>query len=370
MSLSADVVVARDGFTLDVRLAVAAGEVVAVLGPNGAGKTTLLRALAGLDTLSSGVVRLGGAVLSDTVARVGVATPRRGVAMVFQDHRLFPHLSARDNIAFGPRSTGTARRVAESMADEWLDRMQLSALAARRPGQLSGGQAQRVALARALITGPGLLVLDEPLAALDPSGRDEVRAQLRRELARFGGATLVVTHDLLDAVSLADRVLVIEDGRVVQDDAPAQLMRRPLTRYVARAVGRNLLRGRAARGLLEIDPADGGGRLPAAAGLSGPAFAAIAPGAVSVLPVGAPPGSPSPPETVHQPPPSETAWQWNARIGSVEPHGDRVRVHLAGAPSLVAEITLTEAANLDLSRGQPVVASVGEGQVESYPVPD
>lgn len=360
MSLSAQVVVARDGFTLDVRLAVAAGEVVAVLGPNGAGKTTLLRVLAGLHPLSAGVVQLGGRVLCDTAAGVTVATPQRGVAMVFQDHRLFPHLSARDNIAFGPRSTGTARRAAEGTASGWLRRMDMSALAGRRPAELSGGQAQRVALARALVTGPDLLLLDEPLAALDPTGRDEVRAELRRELGRFAGSTLVVTHDLLDAVTLADRVLVIEDGQVVQNDAPARLMRRPLTRYVARAVGRNLVRGRAEGGVLAVDPADGGGRLPAATGLSGPAFAAIDPSAVSVLPVGAPP----------PPPPPGPAWQWNARISSVETRGDRVRVHVAGAPSLVADITLTEAADLDLIPGQPVLVSVGEAQVESYPAPD
>ncbi len=193
--------------TLDLAVALQAehGEVVAVLGPNGAGKTTLLRAIAGLTPIDSGSVVLDNAVLEDTATRTYVPTERRPIGVVFQSYLLFPHLTVIDNIAFGLRARGrgdTARAVALT----WLERMELAAYADAKPAALSGGQAQRVALARALATDPKLLLLDEPLAALDASARVNVRRDLKRDLAQFEGVRILVTHDPLEAIALADRL--------------------------------------------------------------------------------------------------------------------------------------------------------------------
>ena len=202
----------RGEFVLDVELEVGPGEIVAVLGPNGAGKSTLLRALAGLTGLDEGAIVLGGHVLDDVAADVFVPPERRPVGLVFQDYRLFPHLSVLDNIAFAARAAGRGRSVARSRAGGWLERLELEELADRKPGQLSGGQGQRVALARALASEPGLLLLDEPTAALDARTRLTVRADLRRHLRQFEGPTVIVTHDPLEAMVMADRLVVIEDG--------------------------------------------------------------------------------------------------------------------------------------------------------------
>jgi molybdate transport system ATP-binding protein len=242
-TLSADLRVRRGSFDLDLELTVQPGEVVALLGPNGAGKSTALRLLAGLLPLDDGTVRLGRTVVEDTVARVRLEPEQRQVGVVFQDYLLFPHLTARENVAFGLRARGLARREARERADDWLARVGLAEHADRKPRQLSGGQAQRVALARALAAEPRLLLLDEPLAALDAGTRMEVRADLRHHLGSFDGATVVVTHDALDAMVLADRLVVVEDGRVVQSGAPREVSAHPRTDYVARLVGLNLLAG-------------------------------------------------------------------------------------------------------------------------------
>jgi molybdate transport system ATP-binding protein len=231
-SLRARLVVRRPAFTLDVDLDAAAGEVIALLGPNGAGKSTALRALAGLTPLAAGgEVTLAGRALHR------LPPERRPVGMVFPDYLLFPHLSALDNVAFGPRCAGLRRAAARRRAADWLDRVGLRDHARQRPAALSGGQAQRVALARALAREPRLLLLDEPLAALDASTRMEIRAQLGRHLTDFPGVAVLVTHDALDARELADRVVVIEAGRVVQHGSFARLAAEPRSPYVARLVG-------------------------------------------------------------------------------------------------------------------------------------
>src|SRR5512135_933963 len=258
VSLSARIHVERGTFVLDVEVCADQGEVLAVLGPNGAGKTTLLRVLAGLLPLSAGQVRLDGDVLDDPAAGVFVPPETRPVGVVFQDYLLFRHLSARDNVAFGLRCRGRHRAEARRAADGWLARLGIAELADRRPAALSGGQAQRVALARALAPGPRLLLLDEPLAALDPGTRSQVRAELRRHLVAYGGPSLVVTHDPVDAMVLADRLLVVEDGRLAQQGPAAEVARRPRTGYVARLVGLNLFRGHARPGRVHLD---GGGAL-------------------------------------------------------------------------------------------------------------
>lgn len=243
--LDARVVVERAAFRLDVALAVPAGSTTAVVGPNGAGKSTLLRALAGLAPLTAGRVALDGRVLEDAgESAVRIPAEHRGIGVVFQDHLLFPHLSALQNVAFGPRARGVARAVADDRARALLDRLGIAHLADRRPAALSGGQSQRVALARALVLEPPLLLLDEPMAALDAGTRLDVRDLLADELLRFGGAAVLVTHDPVDALALADRIHVLEDGRQVQEGAPAEVAARPATDYVARLVGMNRLTGR------------------------------------------------------------------------------------------------------------------------------
>ncbi|WP_326645645.1 ABC transporter ATP-binding protein [Streptosporangium sp. NBC_01755] len=342
MTLSARLVVTRPRFHLDIELEVAAGEVVALLGPNGAGKTTALRALAGLTALSGGRISLDGEALHT------LAAERRPIGVVFQDYLLFPHLSALENVAFGPRCRGTSRAEARRDAAVWLERVGLAEHAAMKPRQLSGGQAQRVALARALAVEPRLLLMDEPLAALDAHTRLEIRSQLRRHLADFGGATVLVTHDPLDAMVLADRLVVIENGVVVQHGTPAEVARRPRTDYVARLVGLNLYRGTAAGQQVAV----GEVLFSVAEHLDGPAFVAFPPSAVALYRT-RPDGSP------------RNLWQ--ATIEGVERHGDSVRIHLDGLIAAAADVTPAAVADLDLTPGQRIWASVKATETHVYP---
>ncbi|WP_431886845.1 ABC transporter ATP-binding protein [Micromonospora wenchangensis] len=348
--LDGHLVVDRAGFRLDVRLRVAAGEVVALLGPNGAGKTTALRALAGLHPLTAGWLRLGGVELDRPDARRFVPPERRPVGVVFQDYLLFPHLSARDNVAFGPRRQGLSRRAARQRAADWLDRLGLAEQAGRRPGQLSGGQAQRVALARALAVHPTLLLLDEPLAALDAGTRLDVRAQLHHHLTDHAGAAVLVTHDPLDALALADRLVVVEDGRVVQEGDASAVTTRPRTDYVARLVGLNLHRGRADGHLVHL--ADGFA-VPTADRLDGDAFVVFPPTAVTLHP---------------DRPGGDAPHTWPATVAGVHRHGDHLRVRLTGLLDTAADVTPAVAAGLRLLPGQQVWASVAAGDVGAYPV--
>jgi molybdate transport system ATP-binding protein len=201
--------------TLELRLelAVAGGEVLALVGPNGAGKTTTLRALAGALRLGSGRIAVGGAVWDEPARGVFVPPEARAVGMVFQDRLLFPHLTALENVAFGLEARGRPRAEARARAGEALERIGAVHLAGVRPAALSGGQAQRVALARALAVEPELLLLDEPLAALDAAARSELRRELARHLAGFKGPTVLVTHDPEDAAALATRSLRMAGGR-------------------------------------------------------------------------------------------------------------------------------------------------------------
>ncbi|WP_238007175.1 ABC transporter ATP-binding protein [Dactylosporangium sp. AC04546] len=341
--LDAHLVVDRGTFRLDIDLRIAAGEVVALLGPNGAGKTTALRALAGLQPLSTGHVRIGG----DDVTRV--APERRPIGVVFQDYLLFPHLTALDNVAFGPRRHGLHRRAARAQAEAWLARVGLAEHARRKPRQLSGGQAQRVALARALAVDPVLLLLDEPLAALDARTRLETRAELHRHLADHPGATLLVTHDPLDALVLADRLVIVEDGRVVQDGDAAAVTARPRTDYVARLVGLNLYRGHADGTAVELP---GGFTLTCDDRLQGDAFVVFRPAAVALHP--------------HQPDGSPRN-TWPATIAGIQRHGDNLRVQLDGPIPAFADITPAAAAHLDLAPGREIWAAVKATETHAYP---
>ncbi len=235
--LVADICVHRDRFELRLALSVQPGTVAAVVGPNGAGKSTLLRALSGLLDPSRGRVSLDGRVLHDSAADIRVPPARRGIGVVFQDYLLFPHLTAMENVAFGLLARGVGRRQAEHAAMTWLERLDIAQTADARPARLSGGQAQRVAIARALVLDPPLLLLDEPLAALDASTRVEVRTDLGQRLREFHGATVLVTHDPVDAMTLGDEVVVLDSGSVAQRGTPANIAESPVNSYVADLLG-------------------------------------------------------------------------------------------------------------------------------------
>ena len=348
--LDAQVVVRREAYTLDVAVRADAGDVVAVLGPNGAGKSTLLAALAGLVAIDEGHVVVDGATLDDPVAGVLVPPERRGVSLVPQDLVLFTHLDARANVAFGLRARGIDRRRADAAAQGWLDRLGVGDLATRRPAQLSGGQAQRVALARALAPSPSLLLLDEPLSALDVQTRASVRRDVRAHLDAFAGVALVVTHDPLDALALASQVVVLEDGRVVQAGPIDELTTRPRSRYVADLLGVNLLHGVADGHTVRLD-ATGVAVAVADAG-AGEVAVLVHPHAVA-LHRAEPEGSPRN--------------RWRARVAGVELLGDRVRVRLDGAVPLTAEVTTDAVRALDLHEGAEVWATVKATEIRTYP---
>ena len=323
----------------DVVLDAPAGTTIAVVGLNGAGKTTLLRALLGLTPRAHARLRLGG---TDVTA---LPPHRRGVAWVPQDGALFPHLTALANTSYGLRVQGVSRAEARRAARDWLDRLGVGHLARRKPAQLSGGQAQRVALARALAARPRLLLLDEPLAALDQTTRAQVRHTLRTHLEGFGGVCLLVTHDPVEAISLGDRVLVLDGGRTLQHDTPGEVSRHPRSPWVARMLGRNAWPGTATSdGMLSLA---GGGNLVIADHVAEgtDTLAIINPEAVSVH-VDRPTGSP---RNV-----------WPGTIREITATGSRLRLVITSekVPDLIAEITPQAASELELGDGTAVWTSV------------
>lgn len=352
MSLTADVQVSRGAFEERLCLEVADDEVVAVLGPNGSGKTTLLRALAGLQPLSGGRIVLDGTVLDDPEAKVLVPPERRPCGMVFQDYLLFPHLTALANVAFGPRSRGTPKAEAMQRALDWLGRMGLADKAQTKPRQLSGGEAQRVALARALAPDPRLLLLDEPMAALDAGIRGSVRHQLRHDLRAFRGSCVMVTHDPLDAAAIADRLVIIEAGRLVQEGTLEEVTTRPRTQYVAQLMGLNLVQGRADGTSLVL--ADGT-TLETASPARGDMLAVIAPRDIALY--------------LH-PPGGSPRNTWSTKVVEVHLMGDRARVLLVEPIRVTAEITAVAMAELGLTDGAPVWASVKATQIDVYRADD
>ena len=364
--LDARLALRRRGFDLDVALQAEAGEVLAILGPNGSGKTTTLLALAGLLPLDGGFVRVDGATWADAAAGRTREVSERHTGLVLADHLLFPHLTAVGNVAFGPRSRGASRAESTARALRELKALGVADLAARRPAEVSHGQAQRIALARALATDPALLLLDEPLAALDPATRAEVRGVLGRRLAAYRGVTLLVTHDPLDALTLADRLVFVDGGRVGQVGTPREVVTRPRDPYVAQVVGLNVYAG---------EGVSGGVRL--ARGLviasqeheyAGPVWAAFAPRSVALYrerPGGSPRNS------------------WQTRVVAVDVVGQTARVRadtmiagldglggfdgLGGVGELVAEVTIAAVVELGLRVDDVVWASVKASEVTVYP---
>ena len=349
MSLAADVDVGRGDFRLRVELQVDDDTTVAVVGPNGAGKTTLLRVLAGLLRIDAGRVVIGGRVVEDPGAGVHVAPEDRHIGVVFQEPRLFDNLTAVDNVAFGLRARGVPRTEARARARSWLERVGLGQVARHRPRQLSGGQAQRVALARALATEPAVLFLDEPLAAVDVSARADLRHLLRQELGRYPGSRVVVTHDPIEAASLADRLVVIEEGRITQQGPLVDVTARPRSAWVAAMVGLNLLEGTASGTTVRLS---GGAAVSTATSGDGPVFVAFRPNAV----------------TLHRHPPEGSARNvWAGEVRELHPAGDRARVRLGGPIDVIAEVTAQSVAELALADGGTLWASVKATDVDVYP---
>jgi molybdate transport system ATP-binding protein len=306
---------------LRVQLGADRGEVVAVIGPNGAGKSTLLRALAGIIP-HEGDVEVDG----ESWTRPPRPVRERGVGIVFQDQLLFPHLSARQNIAFGPRSRGVSRAEADLRAASWLDRFGIPELSDRKPAQLSGGEAQRVAIARALATEPALLLLDEPFSALDVGAGTALRIELARHLSAYNGITLLVTHDPMDALTLADRVVVLDGGEVAQVGTPRDVAAQPRTAHVARLVGLNVLR-------------------------EGDRYVSFSPSVVTVS-LDEPVGS--------------ARHRWPGVIAHATSHGTSVRLLVTGARELLADVTPEATAELGLLPGRQVWLSVKESAISSY----
>lgn len=336
---------------VDIAFEVATGETLAVLGPNGSGKSTALAITAGLLIPDRGKIVLDGRVLTDAgpaSSRVAVAPHARRTALLGQEPLLFPHLNALENVAFGPRSRGKRRGEARRIAQRWLDEVGVGDLAARRPSQLSGGQAQRVAVARALAADPGLLLLDEPMAALDVAVLPALRHTLRRVLA--DRTVVIVTHDPLDALLLADRVVVLEAGRVIESGISSDVLKRPRSTFVARLAGLNLLDGTWRGDHVETSRGDRitgmvDGDAPA---LGTPVVAAFRPSSVSVFR-----------EPVHGSPRNS----FQVQISELEPHADLLRVR---AGDLAADVTVVAAADLELETGRRVTFSVKATEVAIY----
>jgi molybdate transport system ATP-binding protein len=336
---------------LDVSLTVAAHEVVAVLGPNGAGKSTLLSVVAGLLRPDSGSARLDGRCLFDVGAtgrQTWVPAHARGVALLAQQPLLFPHLTVLDNVAFGPRSTGASRTAARQVAARWLEEVDAGALAGRRPAQLSGGQAQRVAVGRALAAEPRLLLLDEPMAALDVGVSPVLRQMLRRVLR--DRSALIVTHDALDALLLADRVMVVERGRVLESGTTKEVLSRPRSRFAAQIAGLNMVRGTFdGGGVRDGRGRSVEGRVESSVTLGEAAVAVFRPGAVAVF---------------LEPPGGSPRNCFAVTVTELEPLGDRFRVRAA---DLSADVTAAAIADLGLAPGSRVFFVVKANEVEIYP---
>lgn len=344
MSVTARIVTSVGDFHLDAQLACAPGETVALLGPNGAGKSMIVKAIAGLQPIERGCIRIDSTPVDEPASTTFIPPEHRRVGVVFQDYLLFPHMSVRQNIEFGPRNlkvTGTTQL--------WIERLDLTELLERKPAQLSGGQSQRVAIARALATNPRALLLDEPLAALDAATKQEVRGQLRHFLTDFEHGTILVTHDPLDALVLADRIVVVEDGRVTQQGPTAEVASQPRTDYLAKVLGVNLLRGDVYEGVMTPD---GGGSLVVSTDLEGPAVVVIRPQAI----------------TLHANKPEGSARNvWESTVLGIETHHDQVRVALSGPPELTAAVTHAAVADLKLVPGQRVWMSLKATDTDVHP---
>ncbi|MCX6542323.1 MAG: ABC transporter ATP-binding protein [Actinobacteria bacterium] len=350
MSLRADVQLRRGALDLSVDIEVRPGEVLALLGPNGAGKSTLLRCLAGLAAVDAGRIMIDSNAVDDPAVAAFVEPEGRSVGFVFQNYVLFEHMTIVENVAFGLRASGTPKARALATAHDWLKRVGLAELAAVRPKALSGGQAQRVALVRALATSPRVLLLDEPLAALDVGTRATVRRDLHRHLESFEGMAILVTHDPVDAYALADRVAILDAGRIVQIGTLAEVTARPRSRYVADLVGVNLVSGNVSEGVLATSS---GARVVIADAPAGPSLAIIRPHSISLV--------------RDHPEGSSARNVWAGTVAEIDRLGERARVSIDGLLPLTAEITVAALEAMQLRSGDDLFATVKATDIEVYP---
>jgi molybdate transport system ATP-binding protein len=345
--LDARIALTRGQIQVDVSLTADRGQVIGILGPNGGGKTSTVLALAGVLRLDDGHVHVDGEVWADGTRHR--EPEQRGVGLMLADSLLFPHLRALENVAYGPRSRGVGRSTARGRALAELERVGLADRATARPTELSSGQQARVALARALATDPALLLLDEPLAALDPDTRARTRSDLASRLAAYGGVTVLVTHDPLDALTLADHLVFVEDGRVTQTGTPSDVLREPRSAYVGTVVGLNLYAAQGdSHGHVQTEH---GGRIVTTSPTEGAVWATIPPTAVS-LHAHEPDGSPRN--------------TWRMQITSVTMQGQSARIGMIGDLPLTAEVTLESVAALGLHVGTTVWAAVKATEVRTY----
>ena len=370
-TLDARVVAQVGDFRLDVEVRVQASEVLAVLGPNGSGKSTLLAAIAGHRAPSAGVVRIGERVLArapsiggdDGAGGVDVDLAERSVGLLGQHPLLFPHLSALENVAFGPRAHGMPKRRARAAASDWLDRVGLTGFERRLPAALSGGQQQRVALARTLAARPDVLLLDEPFAALDVQTAAAMRRLVAEQRADLAIPTLLVTHDPLDAIVLADRAAILQAGRIVQHGPTAEVLGHPRTPFAAALAGVNLLTGVAvARDTVRVVGAGAGGPI-------------VLRGTGEALRVGTPASVVFSPASVHAraaasvaatPPDGASQLDENAWFGAVatiEPARGGVRIVTDQHPDLAVDVPSTAAVGLDLGTGARLAFHVAPSDV-------
>jgi molybdate transport system ATP-binding protein len=365
--LAANLQLTRGAFTLDVQLTLAPGEVLALLGPNGSGKSTVLDLLAGLATPDTGTVTLDGATL--TAPGRLVAPENRAIGLLGQEPLLFPHLSARANVAFALRVGGARLNTAEArvQADRWLDRVGLAGLGNSLPGVLSGGQQQRVALARALAAGPRVLLLDEPMAALDAETAPFIRQLIREQLAETGTSAIIVTHDIVDAVVLAHRVAVLHHGALIDEGTTAAVLAAPQNPFVAALAGVNLVVGTAQNGAVVapdgrtfwVRPADAAALSPRTPASATPSAEAPAPAAAVFRPASV---------VVHTEQPRHASPRnvWSARVTGIEPGTGGVRLRTSGDPEVIAELTPAAVADLGLQVGSTVWLSVKATDVSAY----
>ena len=329
-ALELDIRLPLRSFRLELTLALGR-ETFALVGPSGAGKTTVLRAIAGLVRPEHGRVVLDGEVLFDSASGIALQPEDRRVGFVFQEYALFPHMTVAQNVAYGSRN-GTG---------ELLERFRIAHLAGARPGELSGGERQRVGLARALAREPGVLLLDEPLSALDPHTRAALRLELKELLDELELPVLLVTHDFHDAAVLADRVAALTDGRVRQIGTPSELIAAPADAFVASFTGANVLAGSArpgADGLTEVALANGGVVYSVDDAL-GAVEVAVYPWDVSIS---------------HEPPHDSALNHVHGPITSLVVVGNRARVQVR---DLVGEVTAASVERLGLEEGDVVTAS-------------
>ena len=344
----------RGDFALSLELSLRRGETTVLVGESGAGKTTLLRLVAGLDQPDEGRLALDGRVWADSASGVALPAWRRSVGYMFQDYALFPHLSVGDNVAFGLRAAGARRRESAERVRTILGRLGIAELADRRIAGLSGGQQQRVALARALVLDPDVLLLDEPLSALDLRTRRAVRGELRRLLRSLSCCTLYVTHNPVEAMFFGERLVVLERGRMTQSGTRDELLRHPRSAYVAELVGTNLFYGApSGAGVTEVRTGEGSIVVGAEA-VEGEVFATVSPREITLYR--------ERPETSAQ----------NLFSGPIvelvpePPGGERVRVALGTTPPLVAEVTREAVAALELREGMVVYAGFKATGVRTY----